>query len=570
MEQTWQGKWIWKKDSKDSHSKTEILYFRRVFDVPQEECSLVIHVSADSRYQLFFNGEPILVGPCKGDRYSHYYETIDLSDRLQKGRKNILAAKVIHFPLSQPYRLGDGPVSVWRSASGGFLLEGSLFSMQGNLVESIHTDESWRCLQDESLHFVMESWLSNFLGGVERVDGSKIPHGWHLEDFNDLHWSQAQIVANISNGYGILSPWQLEKRPIPLLFEKDKVFKRVMRSNHSIPLSEIEEENFYQQKQEAGQEVDQQKQMKAKEEDMYRQSKKQEKASSITIAAHSTYEVELDAGLLTTGYLRFSCSGGKGSKVSILCAECYEAEELEPGKRNKGVRDDFSQGKFLRGDSDVYQVAGIGKADVQQYETYEPFFFKTFRFVQLKIEVAEEPLQLHHFHYRETGYPLDVKGSFRSSDRSLDPLWEISINTLQRCMHETYEDCPYYEQLQYIMDTRLQILFTYYLSGDDRLARKAMKDFHNSLLPSGMLQSRYPSIDPQVIPGFSLYWIAMVYDHYNYFADEALAKSYLHTIDAILGWFESYRKPAGIVGEMPAKYWNFFYQEVFPLLEYFM
>lgn len=61
--------------------------------------------------------------------------------------------------------------------------------------------------------------------------------------------------------------------------------------------------------------------------------------------------------------------------------------------------------------------------------------------------------------------------------------------------------------MQYELDTRLQALFTYSISADDRLARKALYDFHSSLMPTGILQSRCPSVGRQVIPGFALYWI---------------------------------------------------------------
>src|SRR5690606_29632877 len=169
--------------------------------------------------------------------------------------------------------------------------------------------------------------------------------------------------------------------------------------------------------------------------------------------------------------------------------------------------------------------------------TYEPFWFKTFRYVRLEIETGDKLLLLHGLHYRETGYPLDVKASFRCSDPSYTPLWDISVRTLLRCMHETYEDCPYYEQLQYTMDTALQMQFTYAISGDDRLARRAIDDFHRSRLPDGMLQSRYPSIYPQVIPGFALYWIGMLHDHYRYFADTDLIRTYLPTAEGVLLWF---------------------------------
>jgi ribosomal protein S18 acetylase RimI-like enzyme len=53
-------------------------------------------------------------------------------------------------------------------------------------------------------------------------------------------------------------------------------------------------------------------------------------------------------------------------------------------------------------------------------------------------------------------------------------MWEISRNTVLCCMHEMYVDCPYYEQLQYMFDARLEILFTYAVSGDTRLAAQAL------------------------------------------------------------------------------------------------
>ncbi|MBS4199873.1 hypothetical protein KHA93_09405 [Bacillus sp. FJAT-49732] len=207
------------------------------------------------------------------------------------------------------------------------------------------------------------------------------------------------------------------------------------------------------------------------------------------------------------------------------------------------------------GDSDIYMVSGID--DKESLEEYEPFWWRTFRFVRLHIEVGDEPITIHSFSYRETGYPLEVKAQFQSSEPSMTPLWDVSLRTLRRCMHETYEDCPYYEQLQYTMDTRLQILFTYIISGDDSLARKAIFDYHSSLLPSGMLQSRYPSVLPQVIPGFSIFWILMVHDHYMYFKDVDLVKRYRPTIDAVLNWFDRKIGAEGLVGNLTSSYWNF-------------
>ncbi|MCR2823875.1 alpha-L-rhamnosidase-related protein [Lederbergia panacisoli] len=385
----------------------------------------------------------------------------------------------------------------------------------------LHTDEKWKCFVDNAIHYEAESWISSiWLGGVERVDGAKLPHGWELVEYNDDHWNHAVPFLAPQLDHGLLTPWQLTSRTIPLLYEEEKFFTKVMR---------------------------------AQEEAVYSNDIFTKKSDPLTIAQGTQFIIELDAGELTTGYLNIKVSEGNGTKISILTSECYEKEDPKTGRRIKGVRDEVSEGSKLLGDSDIYVVCGTQEG----LEVYEPFWWRTFRFVRLKVEVGDEPITIHSFTYRETGYPLDVKANFKSSDATMTPLWDVSVRTLKRCMHETYEDCPYYEQLQYAMDTRLQILFTYSISGDDRLARKAIFDYHSSLLPSGMLQSRYPSVLPQVIPGFSIYWILMVHDHYMYFGDDELVKRYRPTIDAVLDWFERKIGSHGLVDNLTSSYWNF-------------
>ena len=51
--------------------------------------------------------------------------------------------------------------------------------------------------------------------------------------------------------------------------------------------------------------------------------------------------------------------------------------------------------------------------------------------------------------------------------------------TIRNSSEEDYFD-PYYEQLQYIGDTRIEALISIYVSGDDRLMRKAIRQFDDS------------------------------------------------------------------------------------------
>jgi hypothetical protein len=154
MEQhrTWQAQWIWKMRAAfaATEGKHELIYFRRSFTVDSAEDSrLVVRVSADSRYRLYLNGKSVSVGPCKGDRYTHHYETVDLTEHLRPGM-NVLAAKVLHFPVSEPFILGvGGPASVWRSNTGVFFLEGHLTDLNGCVITELGTNEEWVYLEED-------------------------------------------------------------------------------------------------------------------------------------------------------------------------------------------------------------------------------------------------------------------------------------------------------------------------------------------------------------------------------------------------------------------------------------
>jgi alpha-L-rhamnosidase len=157
---------------------------------------------------------------------------------------------------------------------------------------------------------------------------------------------------------------------------------------------------------------------------------------------------------------------------------------------------------------------------------------------------------------------LDITGSFASSSILDRTLWDVSLRTLLNCMHETFEDCPYYEQLQYAMDTRSQALFSLYLSADDRLIRRAIEDFAASGDPMGLTESRSPSVEPQFIPGFSLYWIRMVADHVAHVGDRSFTERFTGRIDAVLRQFDDWVSADGFVispaeGGPGGPVWNF-------------
>ena len=116
-------------------------------------------------------------------------------------------------------------------------------------------------------------------------------------------------------------------------------------------------------------------------------------------------------------------------------------------------------------------------------------------------------------------------------------------------------DCPYYEQLQYIGDTRIQALVSLYNSGDDRLVRNAIELLDNSRMAEGITLSRYPTANAQEIPPFSLWWIGMVYDYWRYRPDTNFVKNKLAGTRQVLDFFSRFQLKDGSLVNTP--YWNF-------------
>src|SRR5664279_244408 len=78
-----------------------VFHFRKNFELSEKPDQFIVHVSADNRYRLFINGNPVCSGPARGDLGHWRFETIDISPWLLKG-KNVIAAVVWNFGEDMP------------------------------------------------------------------------------------------------------------------------------------------------------------------------------------------------------------------------------------------------------------------------------------------------------------------------------------------------------------------------------------------------------------------------------------------------------------------------------------
>ncbi|MDD2503344.1 MAG: family 78 glycoside hydrolase catalytic domain [Clostridia bacterium] len=493
-------------------------YYRCEFTVTQSG-DLSFAISANSRYRLWVNGHPITSGPLKGDKLRHYYDTLEVTRYLKPGF-NCIAVKVIAYPAYESKtRFNTAPLSMMTNGAGPQLMvEGTCKTSKGRVLANVTTGfGNWFVSLDQATEWVPynPTW---WMGAMEKVNGSCLPRGWMTEQEPEGDWYKVERLwisayDSESTDYGIIPPMSLKERPLPQLYENLRYFQKEMPIFHSdrerISFSSLME------------------------------------GMPVNLSPGNRYIAVLDAGELTTGYLVMKLQGGTGSSVRIRYSESYSIKDGE--SYIKKIRDDAEHGLII-GHEDEYQPSGGS-------DRYEPFWFRTFRYIQIEVDTGSEGLSLECPYYLETGYPLEAKTSVQSTAPWVNEIWNISLRTLRRCMHETYEDCPYYEQLQYLMDTRSQILFSYMVSADTRMAEKAMEDYRCSLLPNGLLQSRYPSKEPQVIPTFNIYFILMVEDYYWQTGKIDHIREYRSVIDGILEWFHNHIGASGLVENL--EFWPF-------------
>jgi len=497
LHKSWKAHWLTHPDG--PRRGFGVFHFRKTFSLENAPQRFVVHMSGDNRYELYVNGARVLAGPQRGDLFHWRFETLDIAPHLRAG-KNVLAAVVWNFAEQAPM--------AQMTNETGFLLQG------GGAAEAVaNTDRSWKCFRNTALTRL--PWDPRKVAGYfvvgpgESWDGAKYPWGWETRDYDDSAWKPALALdpGAPRGGRDSHSRWMLVPRSIPLMEEKPERLEKVVRSS-GVQITA----DFI-----AGR-------------------------APVTIPANSQAVILLDRGQLTCAYPELVVGGGRGATITLAHAESlYKGQEK--GNRNE------TEGKEMRGYEDRY------RADGGRHRLFRPLWWRTFRYLQIDVKTGAEPLVLEDIRGLFTAYPFEQRARFESDDPTLNKIWEVGWRTLRLSAHETYTDSPYYEQLQYVGDTRMTALISLYTAGDDRLVRNAIELFDESRTPDGLTGSRYPSFLPQYIPPYSLLWVGMLHDYWWYRGDPEFVRGYLHGARGVLNWFEARLAPSGLLG--PLEWWNF-------------
>ena len=197
----WSAKWIWDKENLTEKNVWMCFNKKASLDnVPEE---LIAHISADSKYWLYINGENVVFegnvkrGP---DENSGYYDSVDIAPYLQEG-ENLICALVWFWDDETSYSYNS-------SGQGGFLFEAI------NDDITIISDNSWK-VKKHSAYGDSILYKPNYRLAEHSIyyDARKDIGDWLNATFDFSSWENATEYAVGGEGaYGKLYP-----RGIPML-----------------------------------------------------------------------------------------------------------------------------------------------------------------------------------------------------------------------------------------------------------------------------------------------------------------------------------------------------------------
>jgi hypothetical protein len=520
------ARWIWHPAS--NGKDTRVLLLRRQVTLAAP-LTARIHVTADQRFELFVNGTLCARGPERGDVAHWFVHSYDVT--LPAGTHTILARCW--------WLDGAGPFAQM-TCRGGFLLYAD-----GAADDVLSTGKAaWEVCNLDAYRFARSPIMWGVQGRTY-VTGAALPAD--VTQVDDLPWVPAG-----SDGIG--NHWQLLPSTLPDM-RIAAVSGATLRVRHAEATQIAGQTGATDGGAITGKTgATDGSAIAGKTGATMRARHDATLAAQVTallqhgqpwqIPANTWVRVLLDFDEYRCVYPQMQTHGGGGSVVQLGWAESlYE----DPRQSRKGNRAEI-EGKVWHGDGDTFYPDGRAL-------TFDLLWWRAARYVQVLIETGNEPLTITALTWQETSYPLDITHTLQASDPVVARITPLMQRAMRMCMHETYMDCPYYEQLMYVGDTRLEALVTYVLTHDDRLPRKALRIFDWSRLPEGFTQSRYPSAIRQVIPPFSLWWVCMVHDYLLWRDDPALVRELLPGVHAVLDAFERYRERDNLVRNVP--WWNY-------------
>ena len=503
----WPSKWI---TLPNCHETPLVAVYRCTFylDIPRQ---ISIHVSADERYELFVDGQREGRGSEKGDGNNWFYETYELD--LTAGQ-HIISARVCSY----------GPL---RAASQMSLYHGLIVSPEKNEnIQLLGTGVAlWEVKKVSGYSFIPLNELNILTGARIKINGQVFD--WDAEKGSGSGWIKA-VNANsgiskggtyfIEPGTHMMTPAMMQPQVSSIINKEEVRFAKFLDES----------------------EMDQSINESHNSSELCRTWQNILEGSSGILPNNTVIYALIDLKDYFCAYSELTTTGGTDCEISIKHSESMYFNQN--GQWQHAMNRDTIDTMHFVGTGDTFITDG---GNLREFNS---LWWNAGRYIEIIVKTKENPIIINSLKFIESRYPLMNVSHFTNNDSRYQVLEDICFRTLQNCCHDTYMDCPYWEQLMYVGDTRVQVLITYACTTETLLPKKAIDMFRLSQLNHTYhINCAYPQNGGKIITSFGLWWICMLYDLALWKGEKAYLRELIPAARHVMDTFINHRGEDGLI-----------------------
>ncbi len=526
------ARWIWTSDARNL--RHYFMFARRRFDLRRPPARALLFISACDHYRLYVNGRYLGRGPQRGDPKWQTYDTYDVT-RILKPGANAIAIQV--------YRYGVVNI-LTRDTLGGVFARLELEAGRGR-PRVIGTDGSWRVRAARGWNRGARE--AGSVGVTEVLDSRLDSPDWMGTAYRDRAWEYATVIARNREPCPVLLP-----RDIPMLREKEirpgvgarscapLLSESLVISSTTVDIPELLAQEIHQPLRHC------------KIENPRGLLRPAGKPTVVTLpslardaqvfAGHFNPHIILDFGRLVNAFPRVEVEAPAGAVIDLTYGQELIGGRIAP----VSALGRFGDRCILRGGRQVW-------------ETFE---YRNFRYLQLTVRSASQPVRIHCVSANTYRYPMRQRGRFACSDPVLTKTWQACVTTADLCADDGYMDTSAREKRNWLGDGSHGVPAVYAGFGEVALTARYFRMTGWGGLGDGSLRGYYPGSDfrpegseiPSLIPHHSLVWATRLWENWEFFGRRDILENAFPVLEGLAQWFRRNRDADGLLSHLP--YWN--------------
>ncbi len=477
------SRWIW---NDDTATENQHVCFRTAFEYSPGGAA-VLHIAADSDFVAYLNGVRVGQGQFGDWPEEKTYSTFDAAPALRPGR-NVLA--ILAYYRGRNF-------STYAPGPPGLIAE---------LGEAV-SNSGWRCRKSPAFTSGTVPITTSQMGFSAAFDARK-NDDWLSPGYDDSGWESARERELRAT---------LTPRPVPPLLHLPAIPGTVAIQGHLLRRKEGETFSVTMAADLLGSLPFREAFILPDHHGQRRPALPNRLAFRPVGDGCNGYFAIADLGAAYAGLVTFKLTAPAGTVCDIAVGE-----HLDDGRvRAKIGYRNFADRYICReGDNEF---------------TF-PFRRVAGRYAEIHVaNMGEGAITLGYLGIVPTELELPPVAGFSSSDPLADRRYHVGCRTMELCMHEHYEDCPWREQALYAYDSRNQALYGYYRWGNYNFARASIDLLGCGFRTDGLLQLCAPCRMDLTIPAFAFVWVAEMAEYELHSGDLTLFDRYRGQIEAMIG-----------------------------------